>query len=315
MVKVCVLGTDVAREQVLFDRLREAADLVGAQVSRCEEPAECELLVTTDNSLMRRLAARLQARNPQIVFWVVTADGGLGDADHTRVLEAMDIAAELQRLRQAPYRPVVHGQERVPIAMQIRDCLDAAAGDWLLLAEGKPLFVFDFDGLNAVALQDEAAPAQVLGSVLGSDPGALTLRQREAGDPVPPTSVHRTALVPLLWQAALRMHVEPKPIAPLDDHSVISLARWPDFRVLAHRHDDFRLCSLLLRRPCRPREASHMLGIDPGAVCALFNAAYVSGYARLEAASSEPEPTAAAARGSGSRLAGMWRSLRNRMGA
>ncbi|RYE99380.1 MAG: hypothetical protein EOO78_14390 [Oxalobacteraceae bacterium] len=97
----------------------------------------------------------------------------------------------------------------------------------------------------------------------------------------------------------------------------LHLKHWPDFRVLGNRHDDFRLCSLLLKRACTPRECSHMLGIDPGAVRAFFNAAYLSGYASPVEAPPAPlsRPTIAASerdRG-GSVLASMWRSVRDRI--
>jgi hypothetical protein len=315
-------------EQALLTRLRQIGAEVGQSVERCEEATQCDLLVITDSTLMRNLARRLVSHRPQIALWILQADGTLADAQ-TRQAEPLDkdeIARALQRIGQrvipaapapasAGSPPPAPAPERPPIGAQVRHHLAARDGNWLLSANGQDLFVLGFDSLTATPLQAETVPTQLLGAVIGQTPHEVVLSPLDPAH-TPLAAQQKTPLVPLLWQAALRMDLEPTLMAPMDESTVIKLRRWPDFRVLAHRHDDFRLCSLLLKRPCRAREAAHMLGIDPGAVFALFNAAYLSGYANVEAAPADPDPTSGgAARGTGRLLAGMWRNLRTRMGS
>jgi hypothetical protein len=46
----------------------------------------------------------------------------------------------------------------------------------------------------------------------------------------------------------------------------VKLLRWPDFRVLGHDHDGFRLCSLLLKRACTVDECAMLLDLPAAAV-------------------------------------------------
>ncbi|MEW6383688.1 MAG: hypothetical protein AB1514_06905, partial [Pseudomonadota bacterium] len=46
----------------------------------------------------------------------------------------------------------------------------------------------------------------------------------------------------------------------------VKLLRWPDFRVLGHDHDGFRLCSLLLKRACTVEECAMLLELPAAAV-------------------------------------------------
>ncbi|MET0289381.1 MAG: hypothetical protein ABW178_07115 [Pseudoxanthomonas sp.] len=323
------MGTDTPMEQALLARLRQIGASVGQEVERCEEATQCDLLVITDSALMRNLAKRLVAHRPHIALWVLQADGTLADGllrapeplDHTDIASTLLGIAERTTVAAAIMPTVEHApiappaSSGTPIGLLVREHLAARDGDWLLSANGQDLFVLGFGTLTATPLQTGASPAQLLGAVIGQTPHEVVLSRLDPNH-MPLTTQPRTALVPLLWQSALRMHLEPTLMAPMDESTVIKLRRWPDFRVLAHRHDDFRLCSLLLRRGHAAREASHLLGIDPGAVFALFNAAYLSGYANLETAPVDSDPSSGgAARGTGRLLAGMWRNLRTRMGS
>jgi len=89
----------------------------------------------------------------------------------------------------------------------------------------------------------------------------------------------------------------------------VKLLRWPDFRVLGHDHDGFRLCSLLLKRACTVDECAMLLDLPAAAVRDFIHAAYLCGYAQLQAGTAAP----IAARGNGpdsGLLARLWRSLR-----
>lgn len=120
------------------------------------------------------------------------------------------------------------------------------------------------------------------------------------------------ALRPLLWQAGLHAAADGAPLPPLQDDTRLRLRRWPDFRVLAHRHDDFRICALMIRHALDVASCSSILGLPRVEVQAFFNAAYLSGYAHPSAAPM-PALTAAPAKPAASNaLARMWRDVRNR---
>ena len=92
----------------------------------------------------------------------------------------------------------------------------------------------------------------------------------------------------------------------------VKLLRWPDFRVLGHDHDGFRLCSLLLKRACTVDECAMLLELPAAAVRDFIHAAYLCGYAQLQSA---PVAPMTAVRGSGpgtdnGLLARLWRHLR-----
>lgn len=89
-----------------------------------------------------------------------------------------------------------------------------------------------------------------------------------------------------------------------------------DFRLLAHQHDGFRLCSLLVKRACSVDECRQLLDLDAATVQAFVHSAYLCGYAMVET----PEGVTAAvaappsrnATTGGSLLSRMWRNLRAR---
>ncbi len=120
------------------------------------------------------------------------------------------------------------------------------------------------------------------------------------------------ALRPMLWQVGLNACADSAPLPPLERDSRLRLRRWPDFRVLAHRHDDFRICALLIKHALDVDTCCSMLGVARDEVQAFFNAAYLSGYAHPSAA---PMPALAAMPAKpvgGGALARMWRDARNR---
>ncbi|MEG0185711.1 MAG: hypothetical protein RR704_19915, partial [Stenotrophomonas sp.] len=110
---------------------------------------------------------------------------------------------------------------------------------------------------------------------------------------------------PTLWTLGLEASVEGSPLPPLALETRLKLSRWPDFRILGNRHDDFRLCALLIKHGLDVATCGSVLGLSQQHVQAFFNAAYLSGYAF------PARDTARAVRtGAQSRLAGLWRQIR-----
>ena len=90
----------------------------------------------------------------------------------------------------------------------------------------------------------------------------------------------------------------------------VKLLRWPDFRVLGHDHDGFRLCSLLLKRACTVDECAMLLDLPAAAVRDFIHAAYLCGYAQLQVTPAAPLSGARASTADTGLLARLWRTLR-----
>ncbi|WDS35226.1 hypothetical protein [Pseudoxanthomonas sp.] len=277
--------------------------------------------------MLRSAAQRIVANHPWLPMWSLREDGTLCDALHQPPAPLADAQVQetLQRLQAiaapgATAMPVVApdtpAEDPSPLSEALRARLLQAGTVAALSLDGHDVLLLDFRRLLALvppgATGLDEPPAQLLSRTFEK----LALRTL----PAPRYSalfveLHSVALIPLLWQAGLRMTTTPLLLAPMEENHRLRLQRWPDFRVLAHRHDDFRLCSLLLRRACTAMEASHALGVDPGAVRAFFNAAWLSGYAQVEAETAvEPTPPPTRHRGPGALLASMWRGVRRTRG-
>jgi hypothetical protein len=119
----------------------------------------------------------------------------------------------------------------------------------------------------------------------------------------------RQPLRPLLWQWAQRS----RHWQALDERlrgASVKLLRWPDFRVLGHDHDGFRLCSLLLKRACTVDECAMLLELPAAAVRDFIHAAYLCGYAQLQPAPATPMMATGGIRTDNGLLARLWRHLR-----
>lgn len=119
-------------------------------------------------------------------------------------------------------------------------------------------------------------------------------------------------LRPLLWNLGLLACSANIALAPLSSSSCIKLRRWPDFRVLAHRPDNFHMCALMIRAAMNVDACSEALSLPRPQVQAFFNASYLSGYAmQVEAPPVARSPTPTKGRG----VAALWRSIRIRWSA
>ncbi len=338
MTKVLIMGSDLRGELALLQRLQACAGTQRHALHLSHDLADCDLLVVRHDAALRSAAQRIVSNHPWLPMWSIGDDGALYDAlrDPPVPMEEDQVRTVLQRLeliagsRDAPApaaapaptpepTPEAHHEAAAdtgPLSMAVRARLQAADTVAALSLQGRDVLLLDFRRLLAVVPPEAVAPDQTPAQLLGQAFDTLALR------PLAPArysalfvDLPSLPMIPLLWQAALRMAVVPVLVSPLHEGRRLRLARWPDFRVLAHRHDDFRLCSLLLRRACTVLEASHALGVDPGAVRAFFNAAWLSGYAQVESETAvAPAPPPTRQRGPGALLASMWRGVRRARG-
>lgn len=317
MLKVLVMGSDVKSEVALLQRLQNLSGLPGDSMALCYDLSACDLLVVSNAGAMPHAARRMLTHRPGLPLWLLDQDGELRDALRAHEDAPIDrerIGHVLRGLHGVEIRQESAPSESFVEAMRAR--LVAGTGHGVVTVEGNEALLLDFAKGHAVPAALARLPAERFMAWLGASYDLLKLEAASA-ERFAEAAAHATRLplAPLLWQTALRMQAEPVLIAPLHAGTALRLRHWPDFRVLGNRHDDFRLCSLLLKRACTSLECSHMLGIDPGAVRAFFNAAYLSGYASAVEAAPAVLPRAPAPAGdrSGSVLASMWRSVRERI--
>lgn len=118
------------------------------------------------------------------------------------------------------------------------------------------------------------------------------------------------ALRPTLWNIALAATRLDRLMLPLQMDAKLRLRRWPDFRILAHRHDHFRLCALLIKQGASVQACCDILDLPQRQVQSFFNAAFLTAYAFPVMGSDapvRPSPTDG--------LVNLWRQLRIRWSA
>lgn len=312
------MGSDVPSEVALLQRLQCLSGLPEDSMTLCYDLAACDLLVVSNTGAMPQAARRMVTHRPELPLWLFDQGGALHDALHATDLpideeKIRDVLRRLYSVEAAADNEVVAHD----FAAAMRERLAAGTGHGVVTLEGNEVLFLDFGKGSAVPAALTRLTAELFATWLGASYFRLKL-QGTSAESFAEAAAHapRMPLAPLFWQTALRMQADPVLIAPLKEETALLLKHWPDFRVLGNRNDDFRMCSLLLKRACTPRECSHMLGIDPGAVRAFFNAAYLSGYATpvLAPPSLPGKAAVAPVNKGGSVLASMWRSVRNQMG-
>jgi hypothetical protein len=210
-------------------------------------------------------------------------------------------------------RPAVTGSK--PLTRSLRQHLWQKSGRALLSLDGQPRLLLDFVHDHGVPLSANAAasPASLV-RVLGEGFGRIVM-QELAVERFESLSRHQfhQPLRPLLWQVAQHGGDWDDLDRRLLRQARIRLLRWPDFRLLAHQHDGFRLCSLLLKRACSVDECRQLLDLDAATVQAFVRSAYLCGYAMVETPDAvAADPPSARPATPGSLLARMWRGLRSK---
>lgn len=347
-IRVLVVGADMATERALLARLRTlAADAapdaaagtgaqagIAAELVACSDLSACALLVARGGSAMARVGLRMAETRPELPYWILDDDGALFDGRLPEPAPALDEATLASRLRGLPVGPAAMlphappaaadagdpaGDDAGPLGILLRERMAAAAGQAALLVDGEPWLLVDFD--RALALSPTARPEKELASDLAAAfhrmrIGPLSARafnDQLALSPALP-------LAPLLWNVALQVEGEP-PSGPGQRDRALVLRQWPDFRALAHRHDHFRMCCVLLKRQATAGELAALLELDVDTVRAFYEAAWLSGYASVAGAAASATPVQAAVdageaprRRAGSALARMWQTVRRTMG-
>ena len=209
--------------------------------------------------------------------------------------------------------PAVTGSK--PLTRRLRQHLWQKTGCALLSLDGQPRLLLDFAHDHGVPLSTNiAASPMSLARVLGEGFGRIVMQElpAERFEALARHQFHQP-LRPILWQIAQHGGDWDDLDRRLLRHARIRLLRWPDFRLLAHQHDGFRLCSLLLKRACSVDECRQLLDLDADTVQVFVRSAYLCGYAMVETPDSTGTHVAAPARSTapgGSLLARMWRNLR-----
>lgn len=317
MLRVLVFGADLQGEQSVLRRLCTIEPGAQGQMRLSQDFGSSDLVVVRGNAGLCNAVRRIARSHTGVALWALDDDGLLSDAQHDPP-RPMDEGA-VRRVLSGLLRPV-------PPPVAAVQAADADPGDLPALFEGLRRGLAAGDGFAALQLDGRSAILvdfrrrlllaplsahndQVLELPQGTTFQRLRLRTLPARQVALHVGQHGLPLVPALWQAALRMQVAPVLVAPLHEDTRMALLRWPDFRVVAHRPDDFRLCSLLLKRACTAGEAGQVLAIDAGSVRAFFNAAWLTGYAHEQAGGAAPlKPPSRSA--PGSLLASLWRGIR-----
>lgn len=312
------MGSGIQSEQALLQEFRGLAGPHGGRIALCDDLATCDLLVIDETSTMRAATLRLAAERPSLQVWLRDPVGTLREARDPAQLpldEATVTRTLLDLLGAAPAAveaPVAVVQ--TALASGLRALAGRGTGAACLRLRGQDAVLFDCARGSAVML---AGSIEDIGEPLARRPQDLALFEFPA-DAVEDAArdLPRVPLATLLWQIGRQAAGDGTGWAwpGLGDEIALRLHKWPDVRLLAHRHDDFRLCSILVRQAATPLQCAEWLGLDVAQVRAFFHGAYLSGYASAAQTEAPASAQAAAPRKRVSGLAGLWRSVRQRMG-
>lgn len=317
MARVLVVGSDIQGEHALLQRLRAAASLPADLVRSCRDLDDCDLLVIKDTPALRNAALRMVRERPRIQFWIEDQQGHLrhGQGDEHAVLDDHAIEHALRRMPAAapPIDEPCAARGAKAITRALRESLQSRQGHALLVLHDEVQVLIDFtmDQMVVPIAASTTALAQALSD--GFEQLALhglsAKRYEQLSGALP-----RQSLRPLLWQWGQHPAHWHDLDTRLQQQARVKLLRWPDFRVLGHQHDSFRLCSLLLKRASSVDECASLLDIPGAAVRAFVHPAYLCGYAALETSATSARNVRAEGSAGGSLLARMWRSVRQRSG-
>lgn len=317
MARVLVVGSDIQGEHALLQRLRAAASLPADLVRSCRDLDDCDLLVIKDTPALRNAALRMVRERPRIQFWIEDQQGHLrhGQGDEHAVLDDHAIEHALRRMpaAAAPIDEPCAARGAKAITRALRESLQSRQGHALLVLHDEVQVLIDFTQDQMVV--PTAASTTALAQALSDGFEQLALhglsakRYAQLSGALP-----RQSLRPLLWQWGQHPAHWHDLDTRLQQQARVKLLRWPDFRVLGHQHDSFRLCSLLLKRACSVDECASLLDIPGAAVRAFVHPAYLCGYAALETSATSARSVRAEGSAGGSLLARMWRSVRQRSG-
>ncbi|WP_313495062.1 hypothetical protein [Stenotrophomonas sp.] len=319
MTRVLVVGSDTREEQTLLGRLREIAGLPPEGLQRCVDLDQCDLLLVRDTPALRSAAQHMASKRPAMRLWLHDDEGAVHDGRSNTALH-LDQAQIQRALAPPPAATTTDGLYLAGGAKQVtrllRRRLQEKQGRAVLSLQGQPQLLIDFEHDQMVPLYVHPAQGPSLAQQLGDVFELLALQELSlARFQALAENLSRQPLRPLLWQMAQHGDNWTDFDRRLQQHARVSLLRWPDFRVLAHQHDGFRLCSLLLKKPCTLAECTELLELDSDAARAFMRSAYLCGYATVQV----PEPAAAPPPvpvkvGASALLARMWRSVRQRTG-
>lgn len=324
MTRVLVVGSDTREERALLGRLLQVAGLPPEALQRCADLDQCDLLLVRDTPALRSAAMHMASKRPAMRLWMhddagVVHDGRSGSSCH------LD-DAQIQRALAPPSTTDARIPENTDglflasgakqMTRLLRQRLQERKGYALLSAQSDPLLLIDFEHDLAVPLNAGVSAESNLAQQLGDLFDLLTLQELSSQRfQTLVGNVSRQPLRPLLWQMAQHSDNWTDFERRLQQHAQVSLLRWPDFRVLAHQHDGFRLCSLLLKKPCSLYECTRLLELDIDATRAFMRSAYLCGYAEVKVPEVAPPPPPPTRQGASALLARMWRSVRNRTGS
>lgn len=319
MTRVLVVGSDTREEQTLLGRLREIAGLPPEGLQRCVDLDQCDLLLVRDTPALRSAAQHMASKRPAMRLWLHDDAGAVHDGRSSDELH-LDQKQIQHALAPPPAQTTTDGLYLASGAKQVtrllRQRLQEKQGRAVLSLQGQPQLLIDFEHDQMVPLYVHPAQGPSLAQQLGDVFDLLALQELSlARYQALAENLSRQPLRPLLWQMAQFGDNWTDFDRRLQQNARVSLLRWPDFRVLAHQHDGFRLCSLLLKKPCTLAECTELLELDSTATRAFMRSAYLCGYATVQVPEPDAAPPPAPAKvGASALLARMWRSVRHRAG-
>ena len=264
-----------------------------------------------ENELLEHVMAERQPQDATRGYGHVRSERAWGQRPvmHAMASSSSDLSSVVASDARPPDEAAAEGLARVLDALRKGSL--RGTGRALILDGATERFHVDFVTQRVFYRGGESLDDRMLGRRLLAMSAGVRLLDDPTGTVfAKPDGARGQALTSMIWDAALDLDEEQRDSA-IDENTVVRLLRWPGFHLLAHRHDHFRLCSLMLRRPSSAHECVELLDIDVEQTMAFARAAYCTGCAELQPGVPVEPNVKAGWRQSGSRLVDWWRSVRD----
>lgn len=312
LTNVYIHDIPVAEERRVRQRFLMSGAKSALSVRFVDDMHEAGIWIFSEASVMLNVARRQGSERGVTILLRRDGDDSLYRDGDENALSAIHIANLIDGIQAQDNDKVVaiRPEKHIPsdanslksLAEQIRHGMTHRSGT-LVIRGTSMLFSFDFASgkVRCNAAGQELLKGEAW-TQTGFD-GFVIANKAEEGN-----LVHAEPAAVVIWKISKHMVPDAQYIPPLYEKTALSLTRWPDFDQLPHEYDDYRMASLLQKRSLNLENLVKLLKVEEYTAKSFFNAAYLCGYADIDAAATpvvikEPPKVQTG-------LAGLWRKVR-----
>lgn len=297
-----------ARRQIVMSGAEHATN-----VRFVQNLYEADIWILVENSAFFAYAQKYRTESRDILLWLSKAEQLLdATKKHFFQLTNVDIARHIDAIIDPTKNPLSSKEQTtiiahvIPeVAKHINSGMRKKQGS-LCIGYEQAIFYFDFAQLT-VKYNNAGYDA-----LWTDNHSKVSLNNLAVFSKVPDNAElsKGCSAFSAIWQMTHRLQ-DQKVYQLLINNHVLALHTWPPFEQVKHQFDDYRIASLLQKKPLNAQQVSHLLGIEESRVYMFFSAIYLcaSGIFENKTADNLKSVTK-----KNHTLAGLWRRVRDTVG-